>query len=91
MMLQQDAPATYVIATGESHTLEQFVARAFAEVGLGWTEYVDIDQRLFRPADITFGSANPSLARQRLGWWARAKMPDVVRMMMKAELGESAD
>lgn len=88
-MLQQDGPATYVIATGESHTLEQFVAQAFAEVGLDWHDNVDVDQRLFRPADITFASANPSLAREQLGWSARAKMPDVVRMMMAAELAES--
>lgn len=88
-MLQQDGPATYVIATGTSHTLEQFVAQAFAEVGLDWHDHVDVDQRLFRPADITFASANPSLAREQLGWSARAKMPDVVRMMMAAELAES--
>ena len=90
MMLQQDSPATYVIATGRSHTLEEFVACAFAEVGLDWHDHVDIDPRLFRPADITFASANPSLARARLGWSARAQMPDVVRMMMAAELAESA-
>ncbi len=89
-MLQQDSPATYVIATGKSHTLEQFAACAFAEVGLDWHDHVDIDQRLFRPADITFASANPSLARERLGWEAEAQMPDVVRMMMAAELSESA-
>ena len=90
MMLQQDQPATYVIATGTSHTLEQFVDCAFAEVGLDWHEHVDVDQRLFRPADITYASANPSLARERLGWFARAKMPDVIHMMMMAEQGESA-
>ena len=90
MMLQQDAPAVYVIATGKSHTLEEFVARAFAEVGLDWHDHVDVDQRLFRPADISFASANPSLARERLGWSARAQMPDVVRMMMAAELAEGA-
>ena len=89
MMLQQDQPATYVIATGTSHTLEQFVDCAFAEVGLDWHDHVDVDHRLFRPADITFASANPSLARDRLGWCARAKMPDVVRMMIMAEQGES--
>lgn len=89
MMLQQDGPATYVIATGTSHTLEQFVDRAFAEVGLDWHDHVDVDQRLFRPADITYASANPSLARECLGWFARATMPDVVHMMMMAELGES--
>ena len=89
-MLQQDGPATYVIATGTSHTLEEFVGQAFSEVGLDWHDHVDVDKRLFRPADITYASANPSLARERLGWSARAKMPDVVRMMIAAELAESA-
>jgi len=88
LMLQQDAPATYVIATGRSHTLAEFVARAFAEVGLDWHDHVDVDQRWFRPADINFASANPSLARERLGWSARARMYEVVQMMMAAELAE---
>jgi GDPmannose 4,6-dehydratase len=88
MMLQQPEPATYVIATGTSHTLEQFVGCAFAEVGLDWRDHVDVDQSLLRPADITFASANPSLARERLGWSAQAQMPDVVRMMMAAELAQ---
>ncbi|HYN80877.1 MAG TPA: GDP-mannose 4,6-dehydratase [Gemmatimonadaceae bacterium] len=87
-MLQQDAPATYVIATGKSHTLAEFVARAFAEVGLDWQDHVDVDRRLFRPADINFARANPALARERLGWSARAHMHDVVHMMMAAELAE---
>lgn len=90
MMLQQPAPATYVIATGRSHTLQEFVDCAFAEVGLDWNDHVDLDQHLFRPADITFASANPSLARERLGWSAKAQMPDVVRMMMAAELAQGA-
>jgi GDPmannose 4,6-dehydratase len=90
-MLQQEAPATYVIATGKSHTLEEFVARAFTEVGLDWHDHVDVDPRLFRPADINFASANPSLARDRLGWSARAQMNEVVHMMMAAELAEQAN
>ena len=89
MMLQQDRPENYVIATGQSHTLEQFVERTFAEVGLDWRVHVDIDERLFRPADISFAGANPSLARERLGWKARAAMPEVVSMMMAAEMAGS--
>jgi GDPmannose 4,6-dehydratase len=89
MMLQQDRPENYVIATGQSHTLEQFVERTFAEVGLDWRIHVDIDERLFRPADISFAGANPSLARERLGWKARAAMPEVVSMMMAAEMASS--
>lgn len=89
MMLQQDKPETYVIATGRSHRLEEFVETAFTEVGLQWRDHVDIDQRLYRPADITFASANPSRANERLGWKAKAGMRDVVAMMTAAELAES--
>jgi GDPmannose 4,6-dehydratase len=89
MMLQQASPESYVIATGESHTLEQFVERAFAEVGLAWRDHVNIDARLLRPADISFASANPSRANERLGWKARARMPEVVRRMIEAQLTES--
>ncbi len=91
MMLQQDQPASYVIATGQSHTLEQFVECAFTGVGLDWREHVDIDQRLLRPADISFASANPSLAREQLGWSARARMAEVVKLMIEGELGGMAE
>lgn len=90
MMLQQEKPETYVIATGHSHRLEEFVHTAFAEVGLQWRDHVDIDQRLYRPADITFASANPTRANERLGWKAKAGMREVVAMMTAAELAESA-
>lgn len=88
-MLQQDKPESYVIATGQSHTLEEFVECAFAEVGLQWHDHVDIDKRLYRPADISYANANPSRANERLGWKARAAMPQVVAMMTAAELGGS--
>ena len=88
-MLQQDKPESYVIATGQSHTLEEFVECAFAEVGLQWHDHVDIDKRLYRPADISYANANPSRAQERLGWKAKAAMPQVVAMMTAAELGGS--
>src|SRR6476620_4304255 len=74
MMLQQEKPETYVIATGHSHKLEEFVKAAFAEVGLQWRDHVDIDKKLYRPADITFTSANPTRANEKLGWKAKAGM-----------------
>lgn len=89
-MLQQDKPESYVIATGRSYTLEEFVERAFAEVGLKWRDHVDIDKRLYRPADITYANANPSRAHERLGWQAKAGMPEVVAMMTAAELAGTA-
>jgi GDPmannose 4,6-dehydratase len=90
MMLQQEKPETYVIATGQSHRLEEFVDAAFAEVGLQWRDHVDIDKRLYRPADITFANANPARANERLGWKAKAGMREVVAMMTAAELAENA-
>ena len=85
LMLQQETPDDYVIATGESHTLEEFVAAAFAYVDVDWREHVVIDPALLRPTDITLGRANPSRAWTSLGWRATHKMIDVVRMMMEEE------
>jgi GDPmannose 4,6-dehydratase len=85
MMLQQEQPEDYVIATGESHRLEEFVEAAFSELGLDWRRYVIKDSTLLRPADISLGRANPARARERLGWQARSRMRDVVRMMIQAE------
>jgi GDPmannose 4,6-dehydratase len=89
MMLQQEKPESYVIATGQSHTLEEFVDRAFSEVRLDWHDHVDIDKRLYRPADITYANANPKRANERLGWKAKALMPDVVARMTAAQLAET--
>ncbi|TET39282.1 MAG: GDP-mannose 4,6-dehydratase [Planctomycetota bacterium] len=85
LMLQQETPNDYVIATGESNSLEDFVAAAFDYVGLDWHNYVEIDQKLIRPLDIAAGRGNPSKARVELGWQAKHKMRDVVRMMMEHE------
>ncbi|HZJ01587.1 MAG TPA: GDP-mannose 4,6-dehydratase, partial [Gemmatimonadaceae bacterium] len=90
MMLQQEKPENFVIATGQSHTLAEFVERAFREVGLEWRDHVDTDEKLFRPADITYAHANPARANERLGWKAKAMMPDVVAMMTKAQLAETS-
>ena len=86
LMLQQDAPGSFVIATGHSYRLAEFVDCAFAQVGLDWRDHVDIDRSLFRPADITYSTANPGKAAERLGWRAQYTMPDVVRMMVEAEM-----
>jgi GDPmannose 4,6-dehydratase len=86
-MLQQEKPEDYVIATGESHTLEEFVEAAFSCAGLDWQKYVVLDSGLLRPADISVGRANPARARERLGWQAKYRMRDVVRKMVEAEKG----
>ncbi len=84
-MLQQDTPKDYVIATGQSYTLEAFVASCFRVVGLDWREHVDFDTALLRATDIAQSHANPSLARQDLGWRALSTLDDIVERLMRAE------
>jgi GDPmannose 4,6-dehydratase len=89
LMLQQDKPEDYVIATGESHSLEEFVAETFNSVSLNWQDFVVIDTSLLRPTDLIFSRANPTKAREQLGWHSQFKMPDVARMMVEAKLGST--
>jgi GDPmannose 4,6-dehydratase len=84
-MLQQPVPEDFVIATGETHGLRDFIAAAFVEVGLDWNNHVVSDPTLFRPTDILTVRTNPVLAAQKLGWQAQYRMADVVRMMIEAE------
>ncbi len=86
LMLQQEKPDDYVIATGESHSLEEFVAAAFAEVGLQWRDHVVIDPEFFRPTEIAVSRGNPQKAASTFGWRARSQMPEVVRRMCQDEL-----
>jgi len=86
LMVQQEQPDDFVIATGESHSLEDFVAAAFAQVGLDWREHVVIDPGLFRPLDIAISRGNPRKSRETFGWRARYKMPDVIALMVQDEL-----
>ncbi|HXB02118.1 MAG TPA: GDP-mannose 4,6-dehydratase [Opitutaceae bacterium] len=85
LMLQRPSASDYVVATGQSHTLEEFAAAAFASVGLDWLEYTVRDAALLRPADHEQGWADPAKAQAELGWHARSKMPEVVAMMVRAE------
>lgn len=84
LMLQQPEPDDYVIATGETTSLQDFVVQAFASVGLDWQDHVETDKSLYRPTDIAVGRANPRKAREKLGWQAQYKMPEVVQMMVEA-------
>lgn len=85
-MLQQPAPDDFVIATGECHTLEEFVAEAFQGAGLHWQDHVTIDPDLFRPTDIMVSQGNPRKAREAFNWEARFRMKDVVRLMLEEEV-----
>jgi GDPmannose 4,6-dehydratase len=91
LMLQQENPDDYVIATGESHSLEEFVDAAFAQVGLRWRDHVVIDPELLRPTDIAVSRGNPQKAASTLGWRARCRMPEVVRLMCQDELKQIKD
>jgi GDPmannose 4,6-dehydratase len=85
LMLQQDRPQDYVIATGRSRALEDFVRLAFEAVGLDWREHVIADKTLLRPADIREGCGNPAKAERELGWKAVFQLEDVVREMAQAK------
>lgn len=85
-MLQQSQAQDFVIATGQTYRLEDFVHESFAAVGLDWHDHVDIDQALLRPTDLRISRADPSRARADLGWQARMAMPDVVRQMVAAAM-----
>jgi GDPmannose 4,6-dehydratase len=85
-MLEVDHPTDLVIATGQMHTLEDFVASTFACFDLDWRAYVEIDQTLARPSDIRASVGNPAKARQLLGWHADTAMPGVVKGLVDAEM-----
>jgi GDPmannose 4,6-dehydratase len=84
LMLQQDNPQDFVIATGNTMTLENFVSTAFSQAGLDWRKYVNHDPELFRPTDLKMGSADPSKALQELGWKAETKAEEVVKKMYQS-------
>jgi GDPmannose 4,6-dehydratase len=85
LMLQQENPEDFVIATGELNSLENFLAAAFDFAGLDWHDHVTVDHGLKRPLDIEAGCGNPAKAGEKLGWQAKYKMHDVVHMMMEHE------
>ena len=82
-MLQASHPDDYIIATGESHSLKEFVAATFAVAGLDWRAYVDFDRTLGRPQEIKQSSGNPAKAARDLGWRAHFKMLDVVKLLVE--------
>jgi GDPmannose 4,6-dehydratase len=85
-ILQQPTPADFIIATGITSTLQQFVETAYGCIGKDWNHYVTVDQTLFRPADIIHSRMNPSQAATKLGWRAAHSMKDVVRKMLEEEI-----
>jgi GDPmannose 4,6-dehydratase len=86
LMLQQDEPDDYVIATGETHSVREFCERAFAHVGLDYRDHVEIDPRYYRPAEVDLLQGDASKARRALGWVPRVTFDGLVAGMMDAEL-----
>ena len=91
-MLQQDEPGDYVVATGETHSVEELVALAFDAAGLGdWRPYVRSDQRFFRPAEVDLLVGDASKARETLGWEPNADFIGLVTKMVEADLAAESD
>jgi len=86
LILQQDKPDDYVIGTGESHTVEEFVERAFGYAGLDWKKHVEIDPKYFRPTEVDFLQADISKAKKVLGWEPKVKFDELVKIMVDADL-----
>jgi GDPmannose 4,6-dehydratase len=86
LMLQQDRPEDYVIATGVSHSVQELVEIAFARVGLDWQKHVKVDQSLLRPAEVDHLLGDPSKAKQALGWTPQVSFKQLVEMMVDADL-----
>jgi GDPmannose 4,6-dehydratase len=86
LMLQQDAPDDYVIATGESYSVREFLEEAFGCLDLDWREYVEIDPRYFRPAEVDYLLGDATKARARLNWTPKVSFKDLVRMMTEHDL-----
>lgn len=86
MMLQQDEPDTYVIATGETHSVREFCELAFSHVGLDWQDHVVVDPKYFRPAEVDALVGDASYARQKLGWKPKTSFEELVVMMVEADL-----
>lgn len=86
LMLQQKNPEDYVVATGESHTVQEFAEAAFSHAGLNWKDYVEIDPRYFRPTEVDVLLGDSSKAKTKLKWEPRVKFRDLVRIMVDADM-----
>ena len=86
LMLQQDAPDDYVIATGEAHSVQELVEVAFAHLGLDWQKHVGIDERYLRPAEVDHLIGDPAKAKRQLGWEPTVDFKGLVHMMVEADL-----
>ena len=86
LMLQQAKPDDYVVATGESHSVREFLEAAFAHAGLDWRKYVEIDPNYYRPTEVDLLVGDASKAKKQLGWEPKTKFNDLVKLMVDADL-----
>jgi GDPmannose 4,6-dehydratase len=86
LMLQQEKPEDFVIGTGETHSVQEFVQETFAYAGLDWQRYVKIDPRYFRPTETEVLIADASKARQKLGWEPKIAFRELARIMVDADM-----
>jgi GDPmannose 4,6-dehydratase len=86
LMLQQDKPDDYVVATGETHTVREFLEEAFRVVGLRWQDYVEIDPRYYRPLEVDLLLGDATKAQKKLGWKPKVTFKDLARMMVDSDL-----
>ena len=91
MMLQHEKPDDYVVATGEKHTVREFLQHAFAHVNLNWQDHVEIDSALLRPADVNTLCGDATKAQQTLNWKPEVSFPELVTMMVEADLQRVAE
>ena len=88
LMLQQDQPDDYVIATGESHSVREFLEEAFSFAGLDWRDHVEIDPKYYRPSEVDLLVGDASKAKNMLGWEPKTRFKDLVRLMVTADLAD---
>ena len=86
LMLQQDAPDDYVIATGETHSVREFLEVAFTHAGLDYADHVKVDPKYYRPAEVDLLIGDASKARENLGWSAQTRFEDLVKLMVDEDI-----
>jgi GDPmannose 4,6-dehydratase len=91
LMLQQDEPDDYVVATGETHSVQELAEMAFSHAGLDWRQHVVIDESFRRPAEVDFLLGDASKARHKLGWAPKLGFSDLIRLMVDADLARYRD
>ena len=91
MMLQQDTADDYIVATGQTHSLEEMVETVFSQLGLNWHDHVETNPDLLRPTDIKSSYADPGKAEKKLGWKAQYRMKEVAAMMVEDCLKHMTD